>query len=162
MSTVYSYYCLLLMKLWQNRCIFNYYWQFKEATWLRIYNYVKTICGKTKTRDNFNTRQHIHVAPAWIRWWTGITAAVHTKYRHLKNKPAHPTRVSSKQTKKNFGSNRNKPKQDLFRFCFGLFRETKNKKFRFVSVFRTYIETIETNRTVSRQTETNRNNPNFS
>ncbi len=47
---------------------------------------------------------------------------------------------------KNFGSNRNKPKQDLFRFCFGLFHETKNKKFRFVSVFRTYIETIETNR----------------
>ena len=58
-------------------------------------------------------------------------------------------RVSSKQTKINFGSNRNKPKQDLFRVCFGLFRETKNKKFRFVSVFRTYIETTETNRTVS-------------
>jgi hypothetical protein len=36
-------------------------------------------------------------------------------------------RVSSKQTKINFGSNRNKPKQDLFRVCFGLFRETKNK-----------------------------------
>jgi hypothetical protein len=58
-------------------------------------------------------------------------------------------RVSSKQTKINFGSNRNKPKQDLFRVCFGLFRETKNKKFRFVLVFRTYIETTETNRTVS-------------
>ncbi len=36
-------------------------------------------------------------------------------------------RVSSKQTKINFGSNRNKPKQDLFCVCFGLFRETKNK-----------------------------------
>jgi hypothetical protein len=36
------------------------------------------------------------------------------------------TRVSSKQTKINFGANRNKPKQDLFRVCFGLFRETKN------------------------------------
>ncbi len=58
--------------------------------------------------------------------------------------------------------NRNKPKQDLFRVCFGLFRETKNKKFRFVSVFRTYIETTETNRSVSHQTETNRNNPKFS
>ncbi len=68
-------------------------------------------------------------------------------------------RVSSKQTKIIFGSNRNKPKQDLFRVCFGLFRETKNKKFRFVSVFRTYMETTETNRTVSWQTETNRNNP---
>ncbi len=54
----------------------------------------------------------------------------------------------NKQTKK-FGSNRNKPKQDLFRVCFGLFRETKKKKFLFVSVFRTYIETTETNRSVS-------------
>jgi hypothetical protein len=34
-------------------------------------------------------------------------------------------RVSSKQTE-NFGSNRNKAKQDLFRLCFGLFCETKN------------------------------------
>ena len=65
--------------------------------------------------------------------------------------------VSSKQTKLNFGSNRNKPKQDLFRVCFGLFRETKNKKFRFGSVFRTYIETTESNRTVSKQTETTLN-----
>jgi hypothetical protein len=71
-------------------------------------------------------------------------------------------RVSSKQTKINFGSNRNKPKQDLFRVCFGLFRETKNKTFRFVSVFRTNIETTETNRSVSHKTETNRNNPKFS
>jgi hypothetical protein len=55
-----------------------------------------------------------------------------------------------------FGSNRNKPKQDLFRICFGLFRETK-KNFRFVSVFRTFIETTETNRTVSKQTETTQN-----
>ncbi len=62
-------------------------------------------------------------------------------------------RVSSKQTKINFGSNRNKPKQDLFRVCFGLFRETKNKLFLFVSVFRTCIETTETNRIVSKQTE---------
>ncbi len=29
--------------------------------------------------------------------------------------------------KKIFGSNRNKPKQDLFQVCFGLFRETKKK-----------------------------------
>ncbi len=58
-------------------------------------------------------------------------------------------RVSSKQTKTNFGSNRNKLKQDLFLVCFGLFCETKNKKFWFVSVFQTYIETTETNKTVS-------------
>jgi hypothetical protein len=68
-----------------------------------------------------------------------------------------PGRVSSKWKKKNFGSNRNKPKQDLFRVCFGLFRETKKKIFRFVSVFRTFIETTETNRTVSKRTETIRN-----
>ncbi len=60
-----------------------------------------------------------------------------------------PPRVSSKQTKINFGSNQNKLKQDLFCVCFGLFRETKNKIFWFVSVFRTYIETTETNRSVS-------------
>ncbi len=56
-----------------------------------------------------------------------------------------PVRVSSKQTKINFGWNRNNPKQDLFCVCFGLYRETKNKKFGFVSV----NETTETNRSVS-------------
>jgi hypothetical protein len=61
-----------------------------------------------------------------------------------KNYQVAPSRVSSKQTKIIFGSNQNKPKQDLFHVCFGLFRETNNKKFRFVSVFRTYIETTET------------------
>jgi hypothetical protein len=38
----------------------------------------------------------------------------------------------------------------------------KNKTFRFVSVFRTYIETTETNRTVSKLTETNQGTPKFS
>jgi hypothetical protein len=75
---------------------------------------------------------------------------VSTTYRSVSISEERPqSRVSSKQTKINFGSNRNKPKQDLFRVCFGLFRETQSKKFRFVSVFRTYIETTETNRTVS-------------
>jgi hypothetical protein len=67
--------------------------------------------------------------------------------------------VSSKQTKKNFGSNRNKPKLDLFRLIFGLFRET-NKTFfwlfRFVSVFRIRIEITETNATDSKQTKKNK------
>ncbi len=58
-------------------------------------------------------------------------------------------RVSSKQSKINFDSNRNKPKQDLFCVCYGLFRETNKKQFRLVSVFQTYIETTETNRSVS-------------
>ncbi len=68
--------------------------------------------------------------------------------------------MSSKQTTKYFSSNRNKLKQDLFRLCFGLFREAKNIKFglfRFVSLFRTCIETTEINRTVSKQTETTLN-----
>ncbi len=65
------------------------------------------------------------------------------------------TRVTSKQTKKNFGSNRNKPKQDLFRFGFGLFRETKNTKFRFISVCFGVLNLYgKTNRTVLKQTET--------
>ncbi len=46
-----------------------------------------------------------------------------------------------------FGSNRNKPKLNLFWLFFGFFRETKQIFFRFVSVFRTCIETTETNRT---------------
>jgi hypothetical protein len=49
------------------------------------------------------------------------------------------------------GSNRNKPKLNLFQLSFGLlFRETKNFFFglyRFVSMFRTGIETTGTNRT---------------
>ncbi len=43
-------------------------------------------------------------------------------------------RVSSKQSNFFFGSNRNKPKLNLFRLFFGLFHETQNFFFRFVSV----------------------------
>jgi hypothetical protein len=67
-------------------------------------------------------------------------------------------RVSSKQSNFFFGSNRNKSKLNLFRLFFGLFRETKKHFFRFVSVFRTGIETTETNRIFSKQTETNQKN----
>jgi hypothetical protein len=42
--------------------------------------------------------------------------------------------------------NRNKPKLNLFRLFFGLFRETKKLMFWFVSLFRTGIETTKTNR----------------
>jgi hypothetical protein len=65
-------------------------------------------------------------------------------------------RVSSKQSNFFFGSNRNKPKLNLFRLFFGLFRETKKYffgLFRFVLVFWTGIETTETNRIFSKQTE---------
>jgi hypothetical protein len=64
-------------------------------------------------------------------------------------------RVSSKQTNFFFGSNRNKPKHNLFQLIFGLFRETKKIFFQFVSVFRIHFETTETNRFVSKQTEKN-------
>jgi hypothetical protein len=59
----------------------HFSWQFKEATRLRIYNYVKTECGKTKTMDNFDTRQHMSVRSLEYADETDITAAVHTKYR---------------------------------------------------------------------------------
>jgi hypothetical protein len=46
--------------------------------------------------------------------------------------------------------NQNKPKLNLFRLFFGLlFHETKKNFFRFVSMFRTGIETTETNRNYS-------------
>jgi hypothetical protein len=69
------------------------------------------------------------------------------------------TRVFSKQKIFFFGSNRNKPKLNLFRLIFGLFRETKKFLFRFVSVFLTRFETTETtetNRSVSKLTKKNK------
>jgi hypothetical protein len=63
-------------------------------------------------------------------------------------------RVSSKQTKINFGSNRNKPKQYLFRVCFvksktknfGLFRcfEPKSKQPKQTELFRNKLKQTET------------------
>ncbi len=43
-----------------------------------------------------------------------------------------------KKQKKHFGSNRNKPKQDLFRLCFGLFRrfEPRSKELKQTKLFR--------------------------
>jgi hypothetical protein len=77
--------------------------------------------------------------------------------------------VSSKQTTKKVGSNRNKPKQDLFRLCFGLFCETKNKKFRlvlvcfglfqFVSVCFGVSNLYRNNQNKQNCFKTNRNNP---
>jgi hypothetical protein len=75
------------------------------------------------------------------------------------NLPLVSIRVSSKQTKINFGSNRNKPKQDLFRVCFGLFRETKKKNF---SVCFGVSNLYRNNRNKRNCFETNRNNPEFS
>jgi hypothetical protein len=62
--------------------------------------------------------------------------------------PPVPWRLGCPRNKqKNIGSNRNKPKKDLFWLCFGLFHETKNKKFWFVSVlsvFLTYFKPKQT------------------
>jgi hypothetical protein len=68
-------------------------------------------------------------------------------------------RVSSKRKKKFFGSNRNKLKQDLFRVCFGLFRETKKKLF---SVCFGVSNLYRNNRNKQNCFETNRNNLEFS
>ncbi len=51
------------------------------------------------------------------------------------------------------------PKQDLFRLCFGLFRETKNYKFRFVSVCFGVSNLYRSNWNKQNCFETNRNNP---
>jgi hypothetical protein len=63
-----------------------------------------------------------------------ILIPIHRSLRPTYLRSSVPIRVSSKQTKKNFGSNRNKPKLSLFRLIFGLFRETNQLFFRFVSV----------------------------
>ncbi len=65
-------------------------------------------------------------------------------------------RVSSKQSNFFFGSNRNELKLNLFRLFFGLFRETKQIFFRFVSVFRSGIEITETNRNKPKKSPKNK------
>ncbi len=83
-----------------------------------------------------------------------------SRYLSVPTKRKPLTRVSTKQTKKI--SVRTETNQK--RICFGCvsfcFVKPKTKKFclfRFVLVFRTYIETNKTNRTVSKQPETTRN-----
>jgi hypothetical protein len=82
--------------------------------------------------------------------------------RNIPNKPE--TRINSRKVEELgvgcprnnkfvFRSNRNKPKLNLFWLFFSLFRKTQKHFFRFVSVFQTGIETTETNRTLSKQTE---------
>ncbi len=68
-------------------------------------------------------------------------------------------RVSSKQRNKISVRTEKNDTRDVS-VVFGLFRENKNKKTLFVlvvSVFTTYFETIEINRTVLKQTETTQN-----
>jgi hypothetical protein len=62
------------------------------------------------------------------------------------------SRVSWKQSNFFFGSNRNKPKLNLFWLFFGLFRETKKHYFWFVLVFWTGIKTTKTNKILLKQT----------
>ncbi len=69
-----------------------------------------------------------------------------------------PLRVSSKQSNFLFGSNRNKPKLNLFRLFFGLFRETKKHFFWFVSVCFGVSDRYRNNRNKQNFVETNRKN----
>jgi hypothetical protein len=67
-------------------------------------------------------------------------------------------RASSKQSIFFFGSNRNKPKLDLFRLFFGLFCETKKHFFRFVLVCFSVSDRYRNNRNKQSFLETNRKN----
>jgi hypothetical protein len=75
--------------------------------------------------------------------------------------PMPRTRVSSKQSKIFFGSNRNKPKLGLFRLIFGLFRETNKLFFRFVSVRFGISDPYRNNRNKQKCFETHRNNKQY-
>jgi hypothetical protein len=77
--------------------------------------------------------------------------------------------VTSKDSKQGCPQNEKKiwfePKQTETRYvsvCFVKPKTIDFDLFRFVSVFRTYFETTETNRIVSKQTKPNRNNLKFS
>ncbi len=68
-----------------------------------------------------------------------LTRVSNVKRRRLRYSPSLVRgRLSSKQTNKIFGSNRNKPKQDLFWLCFGLFRETEKKNSVCFGLFRCF------------------------
>ncbi len=67
-------------------------------------------------------------------------------------------RVSSKQLNIFFGSNRNKPKLNLFRLFFDLFHETKKKIFRFVSVCFGFSDQYRNNRNKQNFLKTNQKN----
>jgi hypothetical protein len=74
---------------------------------------------------NYQSRSRSRLIYSWCR------SAFRLPFRFHHNDVA---RVSSKQTKKIFESNRNKPKLNLFRLIFGLLRETNKLFFRFLSV----------------------------
>jgi hypothetical protein len=65
--------------------------------------------------------------------------------------------VSSKQSNFFFGSNRNKPKLNLFRLFFGLFRETKKHFFRFILVCFGVSDQYQNNQKKQNFVETNQN-----
>jgi hypothetical protein len=101
---------------------------------------------------------------AWRCWIlvsspiSNYTSQVGTCFIHLVNRGL-DSRVSSKQSNFFFGSNRNKPKLNLFRLFFGLFRETKKHFFRFVSVCFGVSDRYRNNRNKQNFLETNRNKP---
>jgi hypothetical protein len=88
---------------------------------------------------------HLFSSLRWISSLRQISSLCQISSLHLFS----ALRVSSKQSNFFFGSNRNKPKLNLFRLFFGLFCKTNKHFFRFVSVF----ETTARNRILSKQTE---------
>ncbi len=84
----------------------------------------------------WSTDRHWEPVPGTA--WAAPRKATHSERTKVppcsRGYPKTSRRVSSKQTKQKFGYNRNKPKQDLFRLCFGLFCVTKNRKFCFVLI----------------------------
>jgi hypothetical protein len=79
------------------------------------------------------------------------TTSIHLQYQ-LSAYLSVYTRVSSRQSNFFFGSNRNKPKLNLFRLFFGLFRETKKL---FFGLFRCFGPISKQ----PKQTEFSRNKP---
>ncbi len=68
----------------------------------------------------------------------------------------------NKKTKNTVRTVTNRNPQDLFRLCFGLFHETNNNKFLFVSAFFGVSNLYRNNRNKQNSFKTNRNNPKFS
>ncbi len=83
--------------------------QLKQLTLFRRPSKKYSFHKQSPLKERIITTKHIYT------WSTTVSVP-------SSEKKLGPPRVSSKQTKINFGLNRNKPKQDLFRVFFGLFR----------------------------------------
>ncbi len=99
---------------------------------------LQNLCTKKSRKNKFPKTENSKIS----HWWAGLVGCPRNKQKKFGFEP--------KQTETRSVS-----------VCFVKPKIINFDLFRFVSVFRPYIETTETN-TVSKQTETNRNNPKFS